>query len=398
MSVFHVNENDIAVSAFFETTFAHHVVAVSNAAGHPVDHVLKAARTVLRVGQHDGKRGLHAGHAAWCAGKSERFCLERVGCMVRSDALDGARFELPPQGFTVLCITDWGVHLQASTLSGNVRFVKGQVLRQCFRGDDGAFPRRFGGHDGDVLQPVGFNSAGEVKHVETVPRRLCQFHGELGCDKGRFVVPPFGVCGHVRAPLNEFESFVHPRFVFGMNGDEPARAVEDGLERGAVVHQERARRRPHEDLDAADARDGDGCIGCAHSILQVADVVRCGTDEKSVVVDALFGSGLEFPHHSFKGGDGRLVVRHVQERRDAAADGCSRPGSKVFFLGLPGVSEVDLGVDHARHEVEPRSVNEQLIVQRLQRFAERHRFNHAVSNAKVSDPRFIGQHHGRTVN
>ena len=62
--------------------------------------------------------------------------------MVRSDALDGARLELLPEGRSVFRIPNGGVHFQSCTALLNIGFVKGKVLRQSLSGDDGPIPGR----------------------------------------------------------------------------------------------------------------------------------------------------------------------------------------------------------------------------------------------------------------
>ena len=99
-----------------------------------------------------------------------------------------------------------------------------------------------------------------------------------------------------------------------------------------------------------------------------------------------------------KGGDGGFVVGHVQERGDTAAHGCSRARTEVFFLGLPGVPEVDLWVDHTGQKMKARAVDEQLVLEGSEGFAEGYGFDDAVSNSQVTDARFIGQNHGSALN
>ena len=61
--VFHVNQDDIAVHAFFQRPFPNHVETVRHVGRHPFHDILNAASTVFGMGEHDRQRGLHAGHA-----------------------------------------------------------------------------------------------------------------------------------------------------------------------------------------------------------------------------------------------------------------------------------------------------------------------------------------------
>ena len=48
----------------------------------------------------------------------------------------------------------------------------------------------------------------------------------------------------------------------------------------------------------------------------------------------------------------RNLVRHVDDRRDAAADCRGRAGCEVFLVGHAGIAEVDVGVDEAGQDVQ----------------------------------------------
>ena len=119
-------------------------------------------------------------------------------------------------------------------------------------------------------------------------RGLRQFHRQLSGEKSRDIISPFGVRSDVGSPFDEFPSFVHPLFILGVNGDEAARAVENSFKCIAFVDQQRTGGRAHEDLDTANARNGNRGLGRPHGVLEVAHVVGRCPDEKSVIVDALF--------------------------------------------------------------------------------------------------------------
>ena len=111
-----------------------------------------------------------------------RFGFECVRCVVRSDALDGARLELLPEGCSVFRIPNGGVHFQSCTALLNIGFVKGEVLWQSFSGDDGLIPSRLLWHNRDAIQPIRLNPAGQVKHMKAVACSLGEFNGQLCCN------------------------------------------------------------------------------------------------------------------------------------------------------------------------------------------------------------------------
>ena len=57
--------------------------------------------------------------------------------MVSRNALNRALLELLPEGIAVFCVPNGWVHLEPCALSLNIRLVKGEVLRERFRRDDG---------------------------------------------------------------------------------------------------------------------------------------------------------------------------------------------------------------------------------------------------------------------
>ena len=183
-----------------------------------------------------------------------------------------------------------------------------------------------------------------------------------------------------------------------MDGDEPARAVENALERLSLVHQQRPCGGTHEDLDAANAGDGDGGIGGANGVLQVADIVGGGADEEPVIVDALFRGGLEFGFHPFQRRDGGLVVGHVKKRGDAAAHGRCRTRTEVLFFWLTWIPEVDLRVDHTGHQVEPCPVDEQLVIHGLEGLAQCDTLDESASDSQIAHTGFTGEDHRCAVN
>ena len=123
--------------------------------------------------------------------------------------------------------------------------------------------------------------------MQAVAGGLRQFHRQLSGKKSRDIISPFGVRSDVGSPFNEFSSLVHPLFILSVNGDEAARTVENSLKCSAFIDQQRTGGRAHEDLDTANAWNGDRCLGRPHGVLEVAHVVGRCPDEKSVIVDAL---------------------------------------------------------------------------------------------------------------
>ena len=58
--------------------------------------------------------------------------------MVGSDALNGALLKLIPERFAVLCVADGWVHSEAGAFTFDIGLIKGQVLGERFRRDDGS--------------------------------------------------------------------------------------------------------------------------------------------------------------------------------------------------------------------------------------------------------------------
>src|SRR5665213_1325377 len=68
-----------------------------------------------------------------------------------------------------------------------------------------------------------------------------------------------------------------------------------------------------------------------------------------------FGSP-EFVGQSFCRYCRRVGIWHFENGGDASANGGTRAGLDVFFMGGARFAKVDLGVDHARHGVQPGGI------------------------------------------
>ena len=56
-------------------------------------------------------------------------------------------------------------------------------------------------------------------------------------------------------------------------------------------------------------------------------------------------------------GRGRVGVRHLEHRRDAAQHRAARAGFEVFLVGEAGLAEMHMAVDHARQHMQAAAVD-----------------------------------------
>ena len=57
------------------------------------------------------------------------------------------------------------------------------------------------------------------------------------------------------------------------------------------------------------------------------------------------------------GGGGRVGVRHLEHRRDAAQHRRARAGFEIFLVGQPRLAEMHMAVDHAGQDVQAPAVD-----------------------------------------
>ena len=99
--------------------------------------------------------------------------------------------------------------------------------------------------------------------------------------------------------------------------------------------------------DIAVVRDGDGSGLFAE--VDLGDLLTSagfggGGDREDAAVGGLFDFEAD-PFHQFRGVKGGCCVGHAADGGEAAGHGCEGAGLNIFFRGLAGLAEVDMGVD-----------------------------------------------------
>ena len=256
--------------------------------------------------------------------------------MVGGDHVDDAGLDCGDQRHAVFGPLDRRVALDVGAARRIAPFIEVQVMDAGLHGDLLVL-HRAGRKEGQ------FPGGGQVQHVQTRAVFLGQAHGQLG----RGVAGRFGADQrvllerHVLAPARPRGGFVdedHGR-VFAMGDHHQLRAREDRRQRGGIIHQHIAGGCAHEHLH---------CTGFVR--LQPRDffgVVVGGAKVEGVVAVHAPGRHGVFFGQTLAGGDGGVVVRHVEHAGDAARHGRRRLGGQVALVRQAGLTEMHLIVDHA---------------------------------------------------
>ncbi len=140
------------------------------------------------------------------------------------------------------------------------------------------------------------------------------------------------------------------RLVLRMHRHAAAEVLEDCAEALVVADEEIAGGRTHEHLDA----------GGAGQALKLADVggvfLRAADEEGEVAMHAARGA-LDLVGERGFGDCQRVGVGHLEDGRDAAHDGGERTRLEIFLVLGAGLAEMDLRVDDAWQDVQPRAVD-----------------------------------------
>ncbi len=124
---------------------------------------------------------------------------------------------------------------------------------------------------------------------------------------------------------------------------------EDLLERLSIVDEHVARRCAHEDLDAA-----------GFSNLERLDLLDIGIGRAEIEA-VVRGTAILCPtilcREFLARHRQRIDVRHIHEACDAAGNRGRRLGRQVSLMGKPWLAKVHLVIDHSRHQIPPRCVN-----------------------------------------
>ena len=145
-------------------------------------------------------------------------------------------------------------------------------------------------------------------------------------------------------------ALVEPVFVLGMERGAPPDDFQDVAHARVVLDQQRAGGRAHEHLDAGAARQ-------PFELGKVVGVLARAADEEGEIAMHAVVAARDLVGQRLGAGGGRIGVRHLEHRGDAAQHGAARARFQVLLVGEARLAEMHLGVDHARQHVQAAAVD-----------------------------------------
>ena len=145
-------------------------------------------------------------------------------------------------------------------------------------------------------------------------------------------------------------AIVEAVFVLGMKRGAAFDHLKNPPQAFVILHQQRAGGRADEHLDA-------GAAGRAFQFRQILHVLAGTADEEGKIAMHAVTAALYLVGECRLGHGQRIGVRHFEHRGDAAHHGAARTGFEVFLVGLAGLAEMHLGVDHAGQDMQALAVD-----------------------------------------
>ena len=144
--------------------------------------------------------------------------------------------------------------------------------------------------------------------------------------------------GDLAAFADQFETLAQAQLVLGVHGNAAAAGAQYLAQHLVLMHQQRAGRGAHEDLDPAAA-------GQPFQFAEPLGVFRRCPDEEGVVAPGTPLGACELLVQGCLVDGGGAGVRHLEDRGDPAHDRGAGPALQVFLVLKAGLAEMDLGVD-----------------------------------------------------
>ena len=135
-----------------------------------------------------------------------------------------------------------------------------------------------------------------------------------------------------------------------MEGGAAADGSDDAVERGFVVDQEVARRRPHEYFDARRALE-------PFQLRNLIDVLARAADIEGEVAEHAIARPRDLVGEPLGRRRQRLGVRHLEHGRDAAEDGAARARLEIFLVLESRLAEMHLRIDDTGQHVQAARVD-----------------------------------------
>ena len=213
-----------------------------------------------------------------------------------------------------------------------------------------------------------------------------QAHQAFGRQDRRLGIAHHRVAGPI-AVDGQAAAFLQPVFILGMEGGAAVDRVQHALDALIILDQKRAGGGAHEHFHAAASQH-------ALHLGQHVDILVGGAGIEGVVaMHAALGAGQLVQMH-VRRGRGRIGIRHLEDRRHPAQHGAQRARLQVFLPLHARFAEMHLGVDHARHHGQARTIDH-LSGGRLGQVPDLCRL--AIDHADVRNPAAIMVHHLATL-
>ena len=293
--------------------------------------------------------------------------------MVGAQHVDDALSDAAPDARSMLGAAHGRVHLKPRAEASVIVGGKRQVMR-----------RRLAG--GDVLgagQKVDFLHRRNMQHMHLRAHLARDADEALRAEQRRRLVAPDMVRGRV-AGNSQGLALVEPRFVLGMERRATAGAAQNLAHACIVRHQQRARGRTHEHLDARRTRQPLQFGDVGDIVMGPADPERVIAGHPPLGPRQLVGESL---------GRRRLGVGvgHFEHGGDAAQHGGAGARCEILLVLQPRLAKMHLAVDHAGQDVQAPAVD--ALPRRLPQRADLR--DAPVAHADVAHALAVVVHHRR---
>ena len=289
--------------------------------------------------EHDRHQRLHARHARGAVGIGLGLLFQRMGRVVGAQNIRDALPQPPPDMIAMARLAHGRIHLQLRAERRIEARVEGQMMGRDLHAR----------HILVVFQKVDLLARRHMQHMDQRALFTSDLHEALRAAQRCLHIAPDRVRMGIALHPDRL-ALIQPIFVLRMEGGAAARLRQNRRHPRIILHQQRAGRRAHEDLDARRPRQAlqlrhvlGVLVGAAHPEGEIA--VHAMQTARNLV-----GEGLG-------GGRQRIGVRHFEHRRHPAQHSRARARLQIFLMGQARLAKMHLGVDDPRQDMQPRAVD-----------------------------------------
>ena len=198
-------------------------------------------------------------------------------------------------------------------------------------------------------EELGLVLGGDVQHVHAFAGLAGKRDQPLRAHQRRLGVAPDRMRARIALDA-QIHALAQPVLVLGMEGGAAADGLEHRAHAGVVLDQQRAGGGAHEHLHRADA-------GQHFQFAEVLGVLARGAGIEGEIAMHAVMAAPDLVGDGLGRGRGRVGVRHLEHRGDAAEHGAARAGFEVLLVGEAGFAEMHVAVDDAGQQVQTLAVD-----------------------------------------